>query len=358
MHLMMKQRVHLVAWWVLASNALLLWSDRSRGQSPYPPSQIIGGVEWKFDTLIQRGPGGDQWPLTWADDDHVYTAWGDGWGWNKTGAKHSIGITRVSGFPPDFRGEDLWGAGPGSGFGKPEALIAYEGRIYMFWTVGRSKDDTANTGFAVSSDYGVTWTLNKQKAFPQLPDGFRVRGIAQFGKGYAGAMDDFVYVYFGFSRANDIYLARVAKAAILDATRYEWFAGPNGTQPLWNSQFTRKEPVFTDPAAYIWHVGVTYVPALKRFLFTKPHYSPGADRQAPQGDRSKVSGLGVFDAPKPWGPWTTVYYQDRFYDGHFKFTYFIPAKYLSADGKSLWVAWSGPPQYDNVNFVRGELRLK
>jgi hypothetical protein len=100
------------------------------------------------------------------------------------------------------------------------------------------------------------------------------------------------------------------------------------------------------------------LPGLGRYLLSKPHYESGADRQAPEGDRSKVAGLGVFDAPKPWGPWTTVFFRDRFFDSHFKFTFFIPAKYVSADGKSLWLAWSGYPEYDNVNFIRGDVRLK
>ncbi|MCX7011341.1 MAG: hypothetical protein NTW86_02025 [Candidatus Sumerlaeota bacterium] len=344
--------------WLLACAAIFLWTDLSRAEPPYPPSPVIAGIDWQFDSLVQHGAGSDQWPCTWADDDNVYAAWGDGCGWDKAGPKHSIGVTRIFGIPPDLRGEDLWGAGPGSGFGKPEALIAYDGSIYMFWTRGRSKDDAANTSIAVSSDYEASWTLREEKAFPWAPDGFRVRGIAQFGKGYEGAMDDFVYVYFGFSRANDLYLARAPKAAILDASRYEWFTGLDGAQPLWSREFERKRLAFSDPNGYIWHVGVTFVPSIGRFLFSKPHYSPGADRVDPEGDRSKVSGLGIFDAPKPWGPWTTVYYEDRFYDANFKFTYFIPAKYLSADGKSLWLTWSGPPEYDNVNFVRGVLRLE
>ena len=285
----------------------------SLAAQPYPPSSLT--IDWKFDTHFQRGPGADQWPLTWADDGNLYAGWGDGWGWNKAGPKRSIGITRISGMPPDLRGEDLWGAGPGAGFGKPEALIAYDGRIYMFWTLGRSKDDKANTATAFSTDNGVNWTLNEKKAFPQVPDGFRVRGIAQFGRGYQGAMDDFVYVYFGFSRANDFYLARVPKAYLLDASRYEWFAGVTAGKPAWHADFERKQPAFTDPNGYIWHVGIQFVPAAGRFLLTKPHNAPGADRSLPEGDRSKTAGLGVFDAPAPWGPWTTVYYQDRFHDG-------------------------------------------
>ena len=224
----------------------------------------------------------------------------------------------------------------------------------MFWTMGRSKDDKANTSTAVSSDYGVTWTLNEQKAFPEVPDGFRVRGIAQFGQGYEGAMDEFVYVYFAFSRANDFYLARVPKRRIFDAAGYEWFAGSETR----GADFERKKPVFTDPNGYIWHIGVTFVPGLGRFLLTKPHNAPARTASLPEGDRSKTAGIGVFDAPAPWGPWTTVQYTDRFRDGLFKFTYFIPGKYADRDGKTFWLAWSGYPEYDNVNFIRGEFRSR
>ena len=136
------------------------------------------------------------------------------------------------------------------------------------------------------------------------------------------------------------------------------FMGTTDGKPIWHRQFDQKKPAFTDPNGYIWHVGVTFVPGLGRFLLTKPHYARGGNRTATEGDRSKVAGLGVFDAPKLWGPWTTVCYKDEFFDKLFKFTYFIPQKYISADAKSLWMAWSGYPQYDNVNFIRGELRLK
>jgi hypothetical protein len=180
-----------------------------------------------------------------------------------------------------------------------------------------------------------------------------VRGIAQYGRGCRDSRDGFVYVYFGFSRAADIYLARVPKRWILDASRYEWFAGMKGGEPRWTLRIGEKTPAFTDPDGYIWHVGVSFVPAVGRVLLTKPHYAGGADRRNPEGDRSKVAGLGVFDAPAPWGPWSTIYHTDQFFDSLFKFTYFIPGKYVDPRSKSFWLAWSGYPEYDNVNFIRG-----
>lgn len=340
----------------IAISLSFLYASSFLFAQPYPPGKLA--VDWKLDTHLQHGLGSDLWPLTWAADGNIYAAWGDGWGWNKKGPKHSIGVTRISGMPPKLAGEDLWGEGPGAGFGKPEALIGIDGQIYMFWTNGRSKDDRANTATAISSDRGVTWRLNPAKAFPEFPDGFRVRGIAHFGPGYAGAMDDFVYVYFGFSRANEIFLARAPKRRIFEPGAYEWFGGMAADRPVWKRRFADRKPVFSDPNGYWWHVGVTFVPGLKRFLLTKPHFAAGANRELPGGDRSKLTGLGIFDAPAPWGPWTTAYYADRFRDGLFKFTYFIPGKYVARDGKSFWLAWSGYPEYDNVNFVRGEVRYR
>jgi hypothetical protein len=117
-------------------------------------------------------------------------------------------------------------------------------------------------------------------------------------------------------------------------------------------------PVFSDPNGYIWHVGVQFIVGIDRFLLTKPYFEAGADRSLPEGDRSKCAGLGVFDAPAPWGPWTTVYYEDRFRVGRFKFKYFIPGKFVDPGTISFWLAWSGYPEYDNINFMRGEFRVR
>jgi hypothetical protein len=291
--------------------------------------------------------------MTWAADNAMYAAWGDGNGWTLQPPKRSIGVTRITGMPPELRGEDVWGDGPGSGFGKPEALIALGDVLYMFWTRGDSKyeDDTAS---ALSRDSGVTWTYGEGKAFTQAPAGFRVRSICQFGPGYKGAIDDYVYVYFGFNRADDLFLARVHREYLFEAARYEWFTRlRNDGGAEWSAEFAARRPVFHDPGGYIWHVGVSFNPGLNRFLLTKPHYGPGDDREAVRPSLSGVSSFGLFDAPKPWGPWTTVSYQDNFKDGLLKFSYFIPTRFLSDDGKTFWLVWSGWPEYDNVTFVKG-----
>jgi hypothetical protein len=58
-----------------------------------------------------------------------------------------------------------------------------------------------------------------------------------------------------------------------------------------------------------------------------------------------TAALGVFDAPEPWGPWTTVYYSDHWSvtDGRDCRTYHhkFPTKWMSPDGKSMWLLYSG-----------------
>ncbi len=323
--------------------------------SPYPPSKVIKSVSWDMNVKTQNGLGSDQWPMTWAKDDNLYASWGDGWGWDKgEEVKRSIGITKISGTPPNLTGEDIWGAGPGQNFGKPDALIALDEKLYMFWVNGDSRYDHDSYS-AISEDNGITWTLGKERMFPNAPAGFRVRGILQYGKGYENAPDDYVYVYFAYNRHPDIYLARVKKESIFNSVDYEWFEYINeDSSASWTQDFTKRATVFHDNNAYLWHLSICYNPGLKRYLLAKPHFAKEDNRKSILAD---VSSFGIFDAPNPWGPWTTVYYKDNFLDKLVKFNYIIPTKFLSDGGKSFWLGWSGWPEYDNINFIKGKFEL-
>src|ERR1035438_5410192 len=48
--------------------------------APYPPSPVIRGITWHWDTYRTAAVGSDLWPVTWGPDGHLYTAWGDGGG--------------------------------------------------------------------------------------------------------------------------------------------------------------------------------------------------------------------------------------------------------------------------------------
>jgi hypothetical protein len=98
-----------------------------------------------------------------------------------------------------------------------------------------------------------------------------------------------------------------------------------------------------------------YDPGLKRFLLTCFHVGPGQ--------------LGVFDAPDPWGPWTTVaYYQNWGQMGSEGegLTCSFPQKWMSTDGLVLWSIFSvygdgakkGVNAHDKFNLVKATLQLR
>ena len=108
--------------------------------------------------------------------------------------------------------------------------------------------------------------------------------------------------------------------------------------------------VFEDPNGVGWNLSVSYNAGLGRYLLCTEHT---------ETHRGK---LGVFDAPEPWGPWTTVAYHDNWLDlkgtgvGREMLFVHIVTKWISADGKTLWVVFTGGR--DCFNLIRATLTLK
>jgi hypothetical protein len=57
-----------------------------------------------------------------------------------------------------------------------------------------------------------------------------------------------------------------------------------------------------------------------------------------------AGGFGVYDAPEPWGPWTTAFYTDAWDVGPGESASF-PSKWLAADGQSAWLVFSGDDSF-------------
>jgi hypothetical protein len=60
----------------------------------------------------------------------------------------------------------------------------------------------------------------------------------------------------------------------------------------------------------------------------------------PGEDARFQGGFGIYDAPEPWGPWTTAYFTERWDVGPGE-TCSFPTKWMSADGKTLHLVFSG-----------------
>ncbi len=97
--------------WLGLLFATSLASTPSRPAPPYPRSAVIAHVEFDFSTHRRLAPGSDNWPTTWASDDHLYSVWGDGGGFGGTNSKGRVklGVARIAGDATDYVGKNVWG---------------------------------------------------------------------------------------------------------------------------------------------------------------------------------------------------------------------------------------------------------
>ncbi|MBI4624852.1 MAG: DUF4185 domain-containing protein, partial [Verrucomicrobia bacterium] len=308
---------------------------------PHPPSPVIKQVNWApAATIIRRARGSDNWPMTWGDDDALYTAYGDGNGFEPfVPAKLSIGFSKVTGVPPHFQGVNIIAAngdfrGDGRSGRKASGMLMVDGVLYL---LARNLD---NAQLAWSHDHGATWTWADWK----FATSFGCPTFLNFGRNYARARDGFVYVYSfdndsAYEAADRMVLARVPKDRIAQQAAYEYFVSLDTTgEPTWSQDIAKRGAVFTH-RGNCYRGGVTYNAALGRYLWCQilPH------SKHPQGMRFQ-GGFGIYDAPEPWGPWTTVFYTTEWDVGPGESSSF-PTKWMSADGKTLHLVFSGDDHF-------------
>jgi hypothetical protein len=205
-----------------------------------------------------------------------------------------------------------------------------DGTLYM---IARNAD---NSQIAWSEDHGKTWNWCEWK----FSTSFGYPTFLNFGRNYGGARDDFVYIYShdensAYKPADQMILARVHKTAILDREAYVFFAGlDNSNQPLWSNDIRHRKPVFVNPGQ-CYRSGISYNKGLKRYLWCQ--ILPGNF----QDDDPRFSGgFGIYEAPEPWGHWSTVFYT-RDWDVGPGETSSLPPKWMSEDGRTCHLVFSG-----------------
>jgi hypothetical protein len=314
--------------------------------APYPNSKIVTKLTWDSDVLKMEGCiSGDNWPIAWVSDELQITAFCDGKGFSQQAPGLSQGFARVYGDPPDFRAENFKSnadtpMGGGSSGIKASDMIIVDGVLYMFVRNYKppGSDDFTNARLARSTDLGVKWTW----ASWHFSDTFGCPAFVQFGKNYEGARDDYVYIAsqandsaYGFS--PDIVMARVKTDAVMNRDRYEFFAGRGASgAPVWSRDIAERKPIFTDPKG-TQRIAITFNRGIGRYILATSHR---AGKEA-----THTAALGIFEAPEPWGPWSTIYYDDHWsvQDGKDCRTYHhrFPPKWISSDGKTMWLLYSG-----------------
>src|SRR2546426_6758697 len=213
----------------------------------YPPSPVIKQIQWApRETIRRQARGSDNWPLTWADDDQLYTAYGDGNGFDpNVPEKLSLGFARVTGSATEFAGVNIRSAtgeqkGDGEAGKKASGILMVDGILYL-WA-----RNAGNSQLAWSADHGVTWTWSEWT----FKTSFGSPTFLNFGRNYAGSRDGFVYVYShdsdsAYSPADRMVLARAPKERIKSRDAYEFFNGldPAGA-PVWTSDIQERGAVF------------------------------------------------------------------------------------------------------------------
>ena len=130
--------------------------------------------------------------------------------------------------------------------------------------------------------------------------------------------------------ADQIYLARVKPSpkTINDVKAYEFFGGHGADgKPVWTGDFEKIKPLIE------WNnnmgcVTATWVPGLKKYLMCITDGWPTV---------AKMDSY-ILEADELTGPWRMVVYLKDF--GEQAYFLNFPSKFISEDGKSLWLCYS------------------
>jgi CubicO group peptidase (beta-lactamase class C family) len=294
---------------------------------PYQRSKAIRGIEFApVETISRQAIGCDNWPMTWADDGDIYTSYGDGNGFEPMlPEKLGMGFAKIQGPAGGFKGLNIRSAtgerkGDGPASAKASGMLMVDGVLYMFVR------NVRNSQLVWSADHARTWNWGFK-----IEQGFGSPSFLNFGKNYEGARDDYVYAYSqdgasAYETYDGVSLARAPKNEIKEPGNWQFFSGFDSKgQPAWAPEAGSAKPVFRFPN-HCQRVDALYHPATKRYLLAVAYGHNG--------------GWGIFDAPAPWGPWSTVFHTGYWGLGE-THGYRLSSKWMSEDGRAMALVFSG-----------------
>ncbi len=376
-----------------------VWPSAIPADCPFLRSPTLTGISF---TGRNRGyRAGDTWYPCWASDDKLYSPWTDGGlegmvSGSSHGEKAKTGHAVMIGDDP-LKLEIHNTSPPKTASARP-----YQGRYpcgslvldgiwyYGTYCLGPEPGDYTHNGliwnwpylgpmpgFQISRDYGKTWEsspLTPDK--PLFPEPAKYLGpvkmgaphFVDFGKNMEHSPDGKAYLlgmgaeendpqprpclrlgapgqWFeinpdckeNFSHANlswisadQVYLSRVKPSpeTINDIKAYEFFAGHDANgRPVWTSDFAKIKPLL-EWNNHLGCVTATWVPGLKKYLMCVTDGWP---------TMAKMTSY-ILEADVLTGPWRMVTYMKDF--GEQGFFLNFPSKFISADGRTLWLCYS------------------
>lgn len=369
-----------------------IWKAETPNDCPFTQSKELTGI--KLLGIKSGFHFGDTWYPSWASDDKLYSPWTDGgcvrldgsWEGSNSGdgdysttgqgviegdnpldlKVYSLGLNRAA--PKPYHGRYPCGSLIYNG-------VWYYG-TYCLDPAGSSKygDKTYNwpwmgpfVGFRYSTDLGRKW--QDCPLSPEKPlfietgiNGYPVKigspHFVDFGKNMQYSPDGKAYLVAHGADTSDtkprfwndswitgdqIYLLRVAPSIenINDRSKYEYFAGyDNKGEAIWTKEFEKIKPMLE------WNnnmgcVTVTYNAPLKKYLMC---VTDG-------GNTCAKMNTYILESDRITGPWKIVTYMKDF--GEQAYFVNIPSKFISSDGKTAWLLYSGnfAPDWNGMKIV-------
>ena len=363
----------------------LLWPSQPPEDIPFEQSKELVGI--LFTGLHSDYRAADTWYPSWASDDNLYSPWTDGQtdgmssgsgGRNATTGQavmigddplnlkiKALGITK--GDPHPYQGRYPCGSLVHNGvwyYGTyclgPAGSVMHDGMRWNWPVLGPIP------GFRISTDYGKTWTDTPHTpARPLFPEPAKFMGplkigspkFVDFGKNMEHSPDGKAYLVGYGAEENDpkpryanlswisgdqIYLTRVTPSIenINDESKYEYFAGHNKKgKSIWSHDFKDIKPLLE------WNnnmgcVTITYNAPLKKYLMCVTDGWPTV---------AKMNSY-ILESDTITGPWKLVIYMKEF--GEQGYFLNFPSKFISKDGLTLWLCYSGnfSQGWNNIRF--------
>jgi hypothetical protein len=228
--------------------------------------------------------------------------------------------------------------------------LSVGGTLYLW--LGHADNSGACAQLAWSRDFSKTWQFADWRF-----DEFGLVGFVNFGRDYAGARDEYVYAYShdgprADTPADRFIPMRVPKDRLTERAAWEFFERRDAAgNPVWTATIGQRGAVFENQGACL-RSAITYCAGLKRYLWWQQIPQPPGAKD--RGDTRFEGGFAICDAPEPWGPWTTAYFTPTWDVGPGEHADF-PAKWMSADGHTLHLVFSGA---DAFSVRRATVRVQ
>lgn len=368
------------------------WANNTPEGMPFKKSKLFSEII--FSDRYANYTNADTWYPTWAEDNNLYSPWTDGYILDNNqsayvtfdnahpeypcnsleymGRAAATAQAKISGDDPlNLTIENLKpriDASPLPYGGRyPCGSLIYNG-VWYYGTYSLTNNPNNNcngvgwtefgpfVGFRISTDYGKTWTETKcspsNPLFGENPAKAKVKigspHFVDFGKNMEHSPDGYAYLIAHGStnpmscnnwiQGDQIYLVRVKPDIenINNQEAYEYYSGKSSNgKAVWTKNFAQIKPLL-EWEGYLGCVTATYNPGLKRYLMciTRGHKN------------FMLNGIHVDDrydtmileSESLIGEWKIIKYLDRF--GPAAYFVNIPSKFISPDGKTMWLSYS------------------